>query len=528
MIRFSVKKVRVPLLLVSAFLTALTIMIPQIGLLGWFSLVPFACVCFSFIERGTPKKKIFYYLLLFFGTYYFAVFHWFVTMYPMNFLGISKGAAVVVIIVAWLGLTVLQAIPFAVVFMLFSRLSGILRRCRWTLAFLAAALWTVCEWLMSLTWAGVPWARLALGQVKLLPLVQSASLFGCYFVTFLIVAVNFLIAYAFYYGKRVLLWVPIAIFTINLALGGVLMLTNKDTGDSVRVAAVQGNVSSQEKWDTSRYLDTLKKQKQLTGQAVKRGAEIVVWAESSFPDVLDNMPSVVEFLSGTSSGGNCYLLAGAFDTDEQGNRYNSIYTFRPDGSLDDTVYNKRHLVPFGEFVPMRELIENIIPPLAEINASNQDFTKGTDSNIVTTEYGKLGISICFDSIYEETVRDSVCDGAELLVVSTNDSWFLHSVALGMHRSQAVLRAVENGRWLVRAANTGISSIVSPTGEVVAEISSGREWYVCEDVYMRKDMTLYSHIGNLFVLVCGLFILSVSVSDIVSRVRRKRDFGKKSD
>lgn len=520
---FSVKKIRVPLLVGSALLTALTLMFPQVGFLEWLSLVPFAMVCYSFLEHGTPPKKTFLYLLLFFGVYSFALFHFFVTMYPMDFLGISKGAALVVVAVAWLGMTALQALPFALAFLSLWWLgrSSAVRRFRLLLPFLVAAVWVLLEWLLTLSWAGVPWSRLALGQVRLLPLLQSASLFGSYFVTFLIVSVNFLVAYAFYYEKKKLFWIPFAIFSINLLLGGVLMLADKESGEAVRVAAVQGNVSSQEKWDTSRYLENLTLQKRLTGQAVKRGAQIVVWAESSFPDVLDHIPSVKEFLSGTASGGDCYLLAGAFDADEQGNRYNSMFTFHPDGTLDDTVYNKRHLVPFGEFVPLRSLVEFIVPQLADINAADADFTAGKDSNVVLTEYGKLGISICFDSIYEESVRDSVRDGAELLIVATNDSWFLRSAALRMHNSQSVLRAVENGRWLVRAANTGISSIISPTGEVVAEVGANREWYLCEDVYMRDGLTLYSRIGNLFVLLCGVFLAVIFIYDVDQTKKRKR-------
>ncbi len=520
---FSVKKFRVPLLVGSALLTALTLMLPQVGFLEWLSLVPFAVVCFSFFEHGTPPKKTFLYFLLYFGVYYFALFHFFVTMYPMEFLGISKGAAVIVVVVAWLGLTALQALPFAAAFLGFRWLASrrSVKQNRLLLPFLAAAIWTVLEWAFTLTWAGVPWSRLALGQVRLLPLLQSASLFGSYFITFVIVAVNFLIAYAFYYEKKRVYLFSLLLFSANLLLGSALMLMHKESGETVRVAAIQGNVSSQEKWDTSRYLENLSLQKRLTTQAVKRGAEIVVWAESSFPDVLEDIPSVKEFLSGTASGGDCYLLAGAFDADGEGNRYNSMFTFHPDGTLDDTVYNKRHLVPFGEFVPLRAFIEFFVPQLADINAADADFTAGKDSNIVTTEHGKLGISICFDSIYEETVRDSVRDGAELLVVSTNDSWFLHSAALGMHNAQSVLRAVENGRWLVRAANTGISSIISPTGKEVAEIGAGREWYLCEDVYVRDGLTLYTQIGNLFVLLCGAFLVVAPICDLVLSKKQKK-------
>lgn len=522
MLGFSVRQFRVPLLLGSALLTAVTLMFPQVGFLEWISLVPFAAVIFSAVKRGSPIKKMIWQMLLFFGVYYFTLFHFFVTMYPMSFLGISKGSALIVVAAAWLGMTALQTLPFVLAFVGLRWLADreLLRRFPILIAFAAAALWTVLEWLFTLTWAGVPWSRLAIGQVSLLPALQSASLFGSYFVSFLIVLVNFLLAYALYYDKKKLLLLPIALFSANLALGGVLMLTDKENGEPIGVAAVQGNVSSQEKWDDSRYIRNLEKQNRLTGQAVKRGAKIVVWAESSFPDVLSDAPSVEVFLSSTANSADCYLLAGAFNVDEAGNRYNSIFTFHPDGTRNETVYNKQHLVPFGEFVPLRKFIQLFVPQLANINATARDFTSGTDSNIVTTEYGKLGVAICFDSIFDATVRESVRDGAELLVVATNDSWFLHSAALRMHNSQSVLRAIENGRWLVRAANTGISSIISPTGRVLAEIGAGREWYLCEDVYMRSDRTLYTSIGNLFVLLSGVFLVGLSLSELYFRKMKR--------
>lgn len=522
MMKYTIRRMRVPLLVGSALLTALTLMFPRIGILEWVALVPFALVCYSFAERGTPVRKTGLYLLLFFGVYYFALYHWFLYMYPMEFLGISRGSAVVVVAAAWLGLTALQALPCVLVFLLFRVLADgrTVRKCRILLPLLAAALWTVFEWILSLTWAGVPWSRLALGQTKMRVLFQTSSLFGSYFVTFLIVAVNFFIAYALYYHQKKMLLVPLSLFLANLLVGSVLMLTFRDTGEPVRVAAIQGNISSQEKWDTNRYIETLEDLKQLTKQANKRGAQIVVWSETTIPDNLKTMPSMMEFVSKTASDGECYMLVGAFDRDAEGHQYNGIFTFRPDGSLDDTVYYKQHLVPFGEFVPMRTLVENLIPQLAWINAANDDLTPGKTSAVIPTEFGGIGAVICFDSIYEETVRKSVADGAELLVVSTNDSWFSDSVALSMHEAQSILRAVENGRWLVRAANTGISAVISPTGETIAEIGAMREWYLCEDVYMRNTLTLYSRIGNLFVLLCGMFLVAVLVSVYLPKRKKK--------
>ncbi len=522
------KKWRLPILAVSAFLTALTLMVPQLGLIEWFSLVPFAVICYSLADRGTPLKKTALYLLFFFGIYYFILFHWFVYMYPMEFLGISRFSAVVVVIAAWLGLTALQAIPSTAVFLLF-RVYARRRNAghgRALLPFVAAALWVIFEWMFTKTWAGVPWSRLALGQVEMPILIQGSAIFGSYFVTFVIVAVNFLIAYALFYKRRVVYYIAVGLFAANLAFGGALMLGTRDDGATVKVAAVQGNISSGDKWDTDKYIDTLADLQALTRQATRRGADIVIWSETTVPEVLEDMPSTVDFLSGVAESGECYLMMGAFDRGEDGRRYNGLYTFRSDGSLDDTVYHKRHPVPFGEYVPMRGFIETFIPQLAGVNAAEEDLAAGSEAAVVSTEFARLGAVICFDSIYENTVRQSVLDGAQILVVSTNDSWFSDSAALTMHRSQAVLRAVENGRWLVRSANTGISSVISPEGVVVGELGALQKGYVCRDIYARNYVTVYTRIGNVFVLGCMLGVTVLGVANgILNRKKRQTELSR---
>lgn len=518
-----IKKLRLPLLAASAIITALTLMVPKLGILEWVSLVPFAVVCFSLVERGTPLRKTALYLLFFFGVYYLVLFHWLIFMYPMSFLGISKFSAVIVVAAAWFGLTLLQALPSAAVFLLFHVFAKrrLVRRYSLFLPFAASALWVVFEWLFTLTWAGVPWSRLALGQAEMPILLGGASIFGSYFITFLLVAVNFLIAYAFLFHRKQVYFVAVGLFAANLAFGGALMLGTRDGGEPITVAAVQGNISSQDKWDTSKYLDNLADLQTLTKQATRRGAQIVVWSESTVPEVLEDMPSTVEFLSGVAESNDCYLMVGAFDRGENGRRYNGLYTFRSDGTLDDTVYHKRHLVPFGEYVPMRWFVETFIPQLASVNAAEQDLAAGSSTDIVETEYGKLGSVICFDSIYENTVRKSVIDGAQVLVVSTNDSWFSDSAALTMHRSQSVLRAVENGRWIIRAANTGISSVISPSGVVIGELGALQKGYVCRDIYARGFLTVYTRIGNVWVWSCMLGIAALAIASEIYNRRKRR-------
>ena len=189
--------------------------------------------------------------------------------------------------------------------------------------------------------------------------------------------------------------------------------------------------------------------------------------------------------------------------------------------MHDTVYSKRRLVPFGEFVPLRGLIETVIPPLADLVLSSEDVAWGEGGNVFSLESGNIGSLICFDSIYEDLTRESVRDGAELICLSTNDSWFTDSAALYMHNAQAQLRAIESGRYVARAANTGISTVISDRGEVLAELEPLVDGMLVEDVAIRTSVTPYMQIGNLFVYLCGIGCGGVLLAELACRVYRKR-------
>ena len=165
------------------------------------------------------------------------------------------------------------------------------------------------------------------------------------------------------------------------------------------------------------------------------------------------------------------------------------------------MYSKRHLVPFGEFVPLRDVFEILIPPLTELSMISSDLGEGVSAQVFELDETNIGSLICFDSIYDELARDSVRSGAKILAVSTNDSWFLDSAALDMHNAQAKLRAIENRRYVVRSANTGISSIISPRGEEMSSVERLVGGQITAEVYSVESKTLFTHIGNLFVYLC---------------------------
>ncbi len=521
------RSLRFLMLAVSGVLTGLCLVISKIGFLEWLTLVPcalFLLLLASDSKNGLRLRALYGYGVFFFMAFYLVNFHWFINLYPLEFIdGMTKGAAIAVVLVAWIGLSLFQAVQGGLVFVF----SGVLLRTalckRFPLfkPFVLGGLWAVYEWLQTFGWWGVPWGRLPLGQSEYLVGLQTASLFGPYFVTFAIVSVNAFVALMLLDKnkfKHACIAVA-AIIVFQYGVGAVLWFTNKNKGEIVRVAAIQGNISSHEKWDSSSSKKTQSVYRQYTEQAAREGAKIVVWPETALPYTVKEGNYYHDFVSELARENNVTILVGAFTNGDEG-QYNSIICFTPDGRSLETVYVKRRLVPFGEFVPMRTLFETLIPPLAELVMSSDDILEGEGAQVFELKEGNIGSLICFDSIYEELTRESALGGAELICLSTNDSWFTDSAALYMHNAQAQLRAIESGRYVVRSANTGISTVITSRGEVVSQLDPLVDGMIVEDVQMRSNTTLYTVIGNLFVyLLCLAFALALAW-ELYLKVRKK--------
>ena len=522
------KKIALPAMLISVALTALTLIFPKVGFLEWVTLIPLFLGVFAYCadtEKGLWRTYWCGFLVVF--AYYFVVYHWFLSLYPLDFIGMDNASSVVVVIAGWVGLSVLQAIPGGLIFVVFKLLQrgGVFDRTPILRPFVLSALWIVFEWSSTFGWTGVPWGRLCIGQSEYLPVLQSASLLGSYFISFLILIVNGLLAYAIisYRDKiKVVLCVALAAIVLfsNILLGYEIM-NKKDEGRiTVKVAAIQGNVDMDAKGGATKEL--MRVYGQMTREAVADGAEIVVWPESIFPYRMNRYSILEEFVCDLAAECNITLIVGALYSGDEGKTYNTLYMITPDGKISDTLYHKRHLVPFGEYVPMRDLIMALIPPLAELSVLDDDMTPGTETALFETEWGKLGGLICFDSIYEELTRASAKDGANLMLLPSNDSWwFSTSVETYQNETQAMLRAVESGRYLVRSGNTGISSIITEHGDHLAWLAPETKGTAIAEVEMCTETTLYTRIGNLFVYLCIAFVLFLYPIDFIIKKRKNR-------
>ena len=494
-------------LIFSGALTALPVILPKLGFLQWVSMIPAALILLLTAEDSEIRYRRAYGRgLMYFWAYYAVVFHWFFYMYPLDFAGLSDFASLTVVLVACFGLSLLQALFSAVAFVIVAAIcrTPTVKRIPCLSPAVCAATYVIAEWFQTVGWWGVPWGRLPLGQVEAPLFLRSASVFGSYFVTFVIVAVNFCIAYAILHKEtvRLLAIVAVSLFCFNLALGTIVTVTYREEGEPLTVAAAQGNIPSGEKWSGDHLEKILLTYEELTVAAAANGADIIVWPETAIPFDVFSRPDIMGFMSRLAKDNEITILFSAFTTDKESDMpCNSILEIKPDGSVGESIYNKQRLVPFGEFVPMRRLVMMLIPPLAEVGMLEEDLLPGEKSVVFETDVGNVGCGICFDSIYEELIRASVKEGAEIIAISTNDSWFADSAALAMHNSQSVLRAIENGRYVVRSANTGISSVIDPMGRVLDSLGANREGYVMKEVYLREQTTLYTRIGNVIVWLC---------------------------
>lgn len=551
----------------SGIITALPLLFPDLYILSWFSVTPLLWLII--------KKKPLYRYALFWGIGYYGIsYHWFTELYPMDFAGFSKPGAIVTIALCWIGLTLLQAAWIALIAPLTKLCSRLRARFgEWTAPVFVAAAFTALELCQTKTWLGVPFFRLALTQSGSLQTVQSASVFGSLFISFLIILVNGLIVLGFtengkskeetsskkkdkhsgryrklvpgekltqkkvrsgFYRKNIYVVTAVILVVINYCFGILHIALDEKEGKTVRVALIQGNISASEKWNTMSSADMLDLYIGLTEEAIEVcEPQIVVWPESVINVDLDYYESYKEKIKAIAADTGTIIVVGAFETeneyDSDGNRssktYNSLYTFMHDGTEAENTYRKRKLVPFGEFIPMSGLLSHVLPLLTDMNLAGNDITPGDSTQITLTLVGRLGGLICFDSIYEELARDSVLDGAQLLILSTNDSWYGESAATRQHLAHASLRAIETGRYIVRAASTGISAVITPTGIVTESIGTNEEGYIYGDVLMKSDLTVFDAIGDSFAYICLTVTILPAIIYVISRIRDKNILSK---
>jgi len=279
------------------------------------------------------------------------------------------------------------------------------------------------------------------------------------------------------------------------------------TGDRQKITAqiVQGNISSYEKWDESEGKSSLEIYKALIEEYNDEKTDICVLPETAIPIGISRGSPTYNILQNLAANNNITLLTGIIYNDyDEDKRYNAIIAF--DKNYDFIhPYGKRHLVPFGEYLPLDKIVTKFFPFVSNISLFDSVLTPGESADIMTINGVNYGGLVCFDSIFPELARKSVKEGADILVVVTNDSWFRDSTAIYQHNAQSVLRAVENNRYVIRAANTGISMFVSNTGKILQKSNVLKREVLTEDIEIVKNKTVYTVFGDIILYLSWGYI-----------------------
>jgi apolipoprotein N-acyltransferase len=359
---------------------------------------------------------------------------------------------------------------------------------------LAPAAWVVAELARTYLLSGFPWGLLGYIPYRRLALIQIAAWTGVYGVSALLVLVNTAVAWILVRRTPVALGLAGGVTAVALAVTlAVGTLGVAATDGTVPVAVVQGNIDQAVKWDKAYQQETLRTYAELT-RAGADATRLVVWPEAAVPAYVLYEPWVLSWLTRLAVEVQRPLLVGAPDAVREGRttRYlNSAFLVGERGVTGR--YDKMHLVPFGEYVPLKRLLFFVEAIAAEIG----DFTAGQETVVFLLEEAPFGTVICYEVIFPDLFRRFVRQGARFMVNITNDAWFGDSGGPLQHLAMVPLRAVENGIAIARAANTGVSALVSPSGRIEPELGLFRRGYLRLSVPLRAGLTFYTRFGDVF-------------------------------
>jgi apolipoprotein N-acyltransferase len=466
---------------------------------GWLSFIALAPLLVA-IVRARSGKEAFLLGWLSQTTAWLLMVPWVVRV--MSHYGGLPYAVGVVLFVAMAMFLGLYGALFAVVV---KRL-GLGQRFRaWLLVPLA---WAAIEYARTYLLTGFPWNLIATSIVEFTPMIQIARFGGPYFLGALIVFPSAVVAWWITQKPpqiaRVVVGGALAILILvwwGTGLVASKLIVRPRGGATVTAALLQPNISQETRWDEANVLAIYQKMMSMTTEAAGRGAQVVIWPESTVPLSYTQTGFYRGSIEKLSRDRGIDIILGSVATDPSrpGTIWNSA--FLAAGGTTIGHYDKIRLVPFGEYVPLREVLffaEKLVHAVGE-------FEFGTNDRPLA---GRLqyGPAICYEIVYPQIARTQVRNGADVLVTITNDAWYDGTAAPAQHLGQARLRAVEDDRYLLRSATTGISAFVDPTGRVLESIPMGREGIIYAKFQPRTSITPYVALGDWFAWTSVVMVL----------------------
>ncbi len=474
---------------ISGILLSLAFPLGDLYPLAWFGLVPMLLVM-----KKRPFASGFASGIAFFAS----------TLYWLNIVMTTYGGmALLFSLLAYLFLVVYLAGYFGLATWLACRLQR-----EFSVPSLVSlpVLWVAAEYLRGLLLTGFPWALLGYSQQNFAAAIQSADVTGVYGVSFLLVAVNCALAALLLSRHDKRTWAGVALVVLmtisHIGYGFFRLSEDLDRrSEQLKVSLVQGNIDQKQKWDAGYREANINKYVHLSEYAAQQSPQLIVWPEAATPFYLQENSQFSTLVKQLPEKTGAYFLIGspAYEgTSAATVRYfNSAFLLGPDGAMIGRS-DKIHLVPFGEYVPLASILFFIDKLVVGVG----DFSAGSVSPL-PVDGQSLGVLVCYEVIFPELARAYVAGGAGLLVNLTNDAWFGRSAAPYQHLAMARFRAIENRVWLARAANTGVSAVISPSGRIIASSPLFEDRVLTNRVGLGADKTFYTRFGDVFAWGCLL-------------------------
>ncbi|MGA8149652.1 MAG: apolipoprotein N-acyltransferase [Terriglobales bacterium] len=508
------------LVLLSAGLQILIFPLPNLCEFGWVAVTPLLLALLRSRRPDTlqlqagmkllPAKPLQAFLLSYVcGILWYAGTCYWIYSVMRQYGGVNTPAAVGILILFCLYL----AIYHGVFGLLIGWLAGNSRFSRRALL-LAPVVWVAVE-VARTRITGFPWDLLGTSQVDNIPLARLATVTGVYGLSFEIMVVNAALAAAFLVQreKRKMLLAAGISAAVFLQVGQ--LIPAPPVGHDKTAVLVQANVPILEgaDWTREYYGETLRELSALSlappglSSTPNEHSGLIVWPESPAPFYVSD-PFFHDTISGIARQANAWVLVGSIGTRNAGttaNRttqiFNSAALVNPGGDWTSR-YDKVHLVPFGEYVPFRRIFAFAGGLTKEVG----DFSQGTSRAPLEADGSKLGVFICYESIFPDEVRQFAAQGAQVFVNVSNDGWYGDSGAYAQHLKQARMRAVENARWLLRDTNTGVTASIDPYGRVVAQVPRKVRTALLAPYALSDVTTFYTRHGDWFAYLCAIISL----------------------
>lgn len=481
---------------------------------AWIALVPLFIALWeknagtSFLI-GTLTGFVF-----FLGTIYW-VFH---SMYFYGYIAAPLSALILILLCLYL------ALYTGVFSVLFNYIS---KRSRLPALMIVPFLWITLD--VMRTYApilGFPWSSLGYSQYKFLPLIQIADVTGIYGISFLVAAINSAIFDVIFYWPKKMMKEPLlprwpltlSIMILLMTITGILFygykkLSENTNSRSIKVSIVQGNIPQDKKWEAKFQREVLDTYKRLSLSVSANSPDLIVWPETAVPFIFGYDNILTQDIISFQKQLGIHLLFGSMLAKDADRLSNSAVLLSPDGDILST-YDKIHLVPYGEYVPLRKLF----PFIEKITVGIGDFLPGKEPVVMQTPFTKIGNLICYEIIFPGLVRQFVDKDANVLVTITNDAWFGRTSAPYQHFYMSVFRAIENRVPVVRAANTGISGFIDSRGGIISKSDIFVEDALTENIAIGNEKSFYTKHGDLFAYLCMAYTVLMIMLRLFSKKR----------